>query len=92
MKKVMYILGIVVLCIIALVAALMVKNYFDSKKPLLSDDYYTVFKSDSKLEKSIRARVTLLFQALNINRIINLSETFVFGILLKWETAQKLIR
>lgn len=51
MKKVMYILGIVVLCIIALVAALMVKNYFDSKKPLLSDDYYTVFKSDSKLEK-----------------------------------------
>lgn len=51
MKKVMYILGIVVLCIIALVATLMVKNYFDSKKPLLSDDYYTVFKSDSKLEK-----------------------------------------
>lgn len=51
MKKVMYILEIVVLCIIALVAALMVKNYFDSKKPLLSDDYYTVFKSDSKLEK-----------------------------------------
>ena len=55
MKKVMKILGIVVLCIIiciiALVAVLMVKNYFDSKKPLLSDDYYTNFKSDSELEK-----------------------------------------
>ena len=51
----MKILGIVVLCIIiciiVLVTALMVKNYFDSKKPLLSDDYYTGFKSDSEREK-----------------------------------------
>ena len=55
MKKVMKILGIVVLCIIiciiALVAVLMVKNYFDSKTPLLPDDYYTGFKSDSEREK-----------------------------------------
>ena len=51
----MKILGIVVLCIIiciiALVAVLMVKNYFDSKTPLLPDDYYTGFKSDSEREK-----------------------------------------
>ena len=68
MKKAMKILGIVVLCIIALVivlvTALMVKNYFDSKKPLLSDDYYTGFKSDSELEKKYSGKDQPYFERL----------------------------
>lgn len=48
-------IGIILLCIIALVVILAVisqiKNYIQSQKPWLPDDYYTAFESDSELEK-----------------------------------------
>lgn len=53
-----------------------------------------IIQSSSRIQnwrKSIRARVTLLFQALNINRIINLSETFVFGIVANGSNTPALI-
>ena len=36
---------------VAVLVALMIKSYFDSLKPHLTDDYYTDFKSDYELEK-----------------------------------------
>lgn len=55
MKKVLKIVGIVLLCIviliILLVGGLMIKNYIDSQKSWLEKDYYTEFQSDLVLEK-----------------------------------------
>lgn len=54
MKKIMKIIGIVILCIIGLIALILiiglVKNQIDQRRPWLKDDYYTEFKSDSPLE------------------------------------------
>lgn len=55
MKKVMKIIGIVLLCIVALVVALVVMNtiktVINNKRVWIPDNYYTVFESDSALEK-----------------------------------------
>ena len=55
MKKVLKIVGIVILgmiiLIVLVVSFLLMKNYIDSQKPWLAKDYYTQFQSDSELEK-----------------------------------------
>ena len=55
MKKVMKIIGIVLLSIVALVVVLIVintiKTKINEKKVWISDNYYTAFESDSALEK-----------------------------------------
>lgn len=55
MKKVLKIVGFVILGIIILiilvVGFLFIKNYIDSQKPWLEKDYYTQFHSDLELEK-----------------------------------------
>ena len=55
MRKVMKIVGLVILVIIisiVLIAGfLLIKNYIDSWKPWLKKDYYNQFQSDSELEK-----------------------------------------
>lgn len=51
MKKMLKIIGIVLLCIVGVVAALLVKNYIDSQRPWLKEDYYLDFHSDAPLEQ-----------------------------------------
>ena len=55
MKKILKIVGLVILVIIisiVLIAGfLLIKNYIDSWKPWLKKDYYNQFQSDSELEK-----------------------------------------
>lgn len=55
MKRVIKIVGFVilgiVLLIVLLLGILLVKNYMDSHKPWLEPDYYTQFQSDAALEK-----------------------------------------
>ena len=55
MKKVMKIIGIVLLCIAALVVVLivvnMIKTAINNNRVWIPDNYYTVFESDSALEK-----------------------------------------
>lgn len=55
MKQVLKIVGLVILAIIILIVLvvgfLLIKNYIDSQKPWLENDYYTQFQSDSELEK-----------------------------------------
>ena len=55
MKRVIKIIGFVilgiVLLIVLLLGILLVKNYMDSQKPWLEPDYYTQFQSDAALEK-----------------------------------------
>ncbi len=54
MKKVLKMIGKVLLCIVGaiilILVILLVKNHIDSKKPILKDDYYTEFQSSSELE------------------------------------------
>lgn len=55
MKKVLTIVGFVILGIIILIVLvvgfLLIKNHIESQKPWLEKDYYTQFQSDSELEK-----------------------------------------
>lgn len=55
MKKMLKIIGVVLVSIVVLIAAavvfLIVKNKIDSGKAWLADDYYMAFQSDSALEK-----------------------------------------
>ena len=55
MKKVMKIIGIVLLCIVVLVVVLivvnMIKTAINNKRVWIPANYYTVFESDSALEK-----------------------------------------
>ena len=55
MKKVMKIIGIVLLCIAALVVVLivvnMIKTAINNKRVWIPDNYYTAFESESALEK-----------------------------------------
>lgn len=55
MKKVLKIIGIVLLSIVALIVliagGLMLKNHIDSRRPWLPDDYYTEFQSNAILEE-----------------------------------------
>ena len=55
MKKVMKIIGIVLLCIVVLVVVLIIintiKTKINEKKVWIPDNYYTVFESNSALEK-----------------------------------------
>ena len=55
MKKVMKIIGIVLLCIVALAVVLtvvnMIKTAINNKRVWIPDNYYTAFESDSALEK-----------------------------------------
>ena len=50
LKLMLKIVLVVVILVVLLIVILLVKNYIQSKKPLLSDDYYTWFQSDSSLE------------------------------------------
>lgn len=60
MRKVLKIVGIVILgmiiLIVLVVSFLLMKNYIDSQKPWLEKDYYTTFQSDSALEKRYAGR------------------------------------
>lgn len=49
-KKVIKVIGIIILVIVAIIIFLLVKNYIDSQKPYIKDDYYTEFQSESELE------------------------------------------
>ena len=51
MKRVMKVLGIVILVTVVVVAALVVKGYIQSKKPSVREDYYTEFSSPCPLEQ-----------------------------------------
>lgn len=55
MKKLLKIVGIVLLAIVLLavilVAVLLVKNYIQSRKPLLTEDYYTWLQPEEALER-----------------------------------------
>lgn len=55
MKRVLKIVGFVILGIIILIVLvvgfLLIKNHIESQKPWLEKDYYTQFQSDSELEK-----------------------------------------
>ena len=51
MKKVLKVLGIIVLIIIGLVIILLIKNVIESYKPYLKDDYYNEFTTKSPLEE-----------------------------------------
>ncbi len=55
MKKILKIVGLVILGMIILIALavvfLLIKNYIDSQQPWLEKDYYTQFQSDSETEK-----------------------------------------
>ena len=51
MKRVMKVLGIVILVAVAAVGALVVKGYILSKKPSVREDYYTDFSSPCPLEQ-----------------------------------------
>lgn len=51
LKKMLKVIGIVILVIIILFVVLLVKNYIDSRKPYIKDNYYEAFKSNSILEK-----------------------------------------
>ena len=60
MRKVLKIVGIVILgmiiLIVLVVSFLLMKNYIDSQKTWLEKDYYTTFQSDSALEKRYAGR------------------------------------
>ncbi len=51
MKKVLKVVGIIILAVVVLLAVLFIKNIIDSNKPYVSDTYYNDFKSSSPLEK-----------------------------------------
>ena len=51
MKKVMKIIGVIILVIAAIVAALVIKGFVDTKKASVGEDYYTDFSSSSPLEQ-----------------------------------------
>lgn len=54
MKKVLKIVGIVILLgVVILIVINVVKNYIMSNSSWLKDNYYEDFKTDSKLEKKI---------------------------------------
>ena len=51
MKRVMKVLGIVILVAAVVVAVLVVKGYIQSKKPSVREDYYADFSSPCPLEQ-----------------------------------------
>ena len=71
MKKVMKIIGIVLLCIVALVVVLivvnMIKTAINNKKVWIPDNYYTAFESDSTLEKSTQDLASMRSKSLNLS-------------------------
>ncbi len=50
-KGILIAVGVIVLAVVVLLVVLFVKNYIDSQKPLLTDDYYTWVEYDSKTEE-----------------------------------------
>lgn len=51
MKKVMKIIGVIILVIAAVVAALVIKGLIEAKKASVKEDYYTEFSSSAPLEQ-----------------------------------------
>lgn len=51
MKKVMKIVGVIILVIAAAVAALVIKGQIEAKKSSVKEDYYTEFSSSARLER-----------------------------------------
>lgn len=51
MKKILKVLGIIVGVVVLLIIFLVVKNYIDSQKPIVEENYYESFSSDYGLEK-----------------------------------------
>ena len=51
MKKVMKFIGVIILVIAAVVAALVIKGVIEAKKASVKDDYYTEFSSSAPLEQ-----------------------------------------
>ena len=70
MKKVMKIIGIVLLCIVALVVVLIVintiKTAINNKRVWIPDNYYTMFESDSALEKNTQDLASTRSKSLNL--------------------------
>ena len=52
MKKMLKIIGIVLLCLVGVVVLLLVKNYIDSQRPMLPEDYYTLLEYEMPLERN----------------------------------------
>lgn len=50
MKKFLKVIAIIAIVIVSVVVFLLVKNYIDSQKPSMKDNYYTEFKSEATLE------------------------------------------
>lgn len=44
--------GIVLLCLVGVVVLLLVKNYIDSQRPMLPEDYYTLLEYEMPLERN----------------------------------------
>ena len=51
MKKVMKFIGVIILVIAAVVAALVIKGLIEAKKTSVKDDYYTEFSSFASIEQ-----------------------------------------
>lgn len=68
MKKMLKIIGIVILCILIVILLIIgfgvIKNHIDSQKSWLTTDYYTEFKTSSELEKK--------YSGLGENQVSNL--------------------
>lgn len=50
MKKVLKVIGIIFLILVVLLIVLFVKSYFDNQKPVIEENFYESFESDSILE------------------------------------------
>ena len=51
MKKIMKIIGVIILAIAAVAAALVVKGFIEAKKASVKEEYYTDFASSAPLEQ-----------------------------------------
>lgn len=51
MKKVLKVIGIIILVVVILLVCLYIFNYIKSMQPYIKDNYYEEFKSNSILEK-----------------------------------------
>lgn len=50
MRKVIKIIGIIIIAVVVIIAVLVIKAYIDSKKPVIPADYYTFFSPSVPLE------------------------------------------
>ena len=80
MKKVLKVVGIIILAVVILLAVLFIKNIIDSNKPYISGTYYNDFKSSSPLEQKYAGLVPIPYQQLNTNLTTRASKKSLSGI------------